>query len=70
LFSLKETKSTTIRQIGTHGLPVASILSDTKFFDIRIKHELFTGDQRNVQETPVTFNSLSRNALNKGMSFE
>ena len=51
-------------------LPLASILLDTKFFDIRIKDELFTRDQRNVQETPVTFKSLSRNALNKDMSFE
>jgi len=59
-----------IRQIGNTGLRLAYILSDTKFFDIRIKRELFARDQRNVQETPVTFKFLPRNALNKGMTFE
>jgi len=48
----------------------ACILLDTKFFDLRIKHELFARDQRNAQETSVTFQLFPRNALNKGMTFE
>jgi len=59
-----------IRQIGFTRLRLASILLDAKFFDIRIKHKLFTRDQRNVQETTVTFKSLPRNTLNEGMTFE
>jgi len=44
---------------------------DTEFFDLRIKHQLFTCDQRNVQEAPAApIKSLPWNALNKAMSFE
>jgi hypothetical protein len=44
---------------------------DTEFFDLRIKHQLFTCDQGNVQEAPAApIKSLPRNALNKAMSFE
>jgi hypothetical protein len=43
---------------------------DTKFFDSRIKHKLFTRNQRDIQETPVAFQSLPRNAINKDMTFE
>jgi hypothetical protein len=57
-------------RFDTYGPRFASILLDAKFFDIRIKDELFTRDQRNVQETPVTFKSLPRDAFNKGMRFE
>jgi hypothetical protein len=46
------------------------ILLDTKLFDIRVKYELFTRDQRNVQETTVTLESLPRQALNKGVTLE
>jgi len=45
-------------------------LLDTKFFDIRIKHELFARDQRNVQETSVTFKYSPWNAVNEDVTFE
>jgi hypothetical protein len=45
-------------------------LLDAKFFDIRIKHELFAGDQGNAQETAVTFKLFPWNALDEGMALE
>jgi hypothetical protein len=44
-------------------------LLDTKFLDIRIKYELFARDKRDLQESSVTFMSLPRNAVNKGVVF-
>jgi hypothetical protein len=43
---------------------------NTKFFEIRIEHELFARDQRNVQDTSISLDALPRDALNKGMTFE
>jgi len=65
------------RYSGSRGFKIAftqlsprPILLDTKFLNLHVKHELFTSDQRNVQETPVTFEPLPRNALNKSMALE
>jgi len=49
--------------------PVFGLL-DTKFFDIRIKHELFAGDQGDAQEIAVALKLFPRNPLDKGMAFE
>jgi hypothetical protein len=43
---------------------------DAKFFDIRIEHELFAGDQSNAQQTSVALELFPRHALDKGMIFE
>jgi hypothetical protein len=45
-------------------------LLDTKFFDICIEHQLFTGNQRDVQKAPITFQSFPWSALNKDMSLK
>jgi hypothetical protein len=45
-------------------------LLDTKFFNICIKHQLFTGNQRDVQKAPVTFQFLPWNSFNKDMSLK
>src|ERR1700680_4890691 len=37
----------------THSQCAAFALLDTKFIDVRIKHELFTGNQRNARESAV-----------------
>ena len=57
-------------RLHSHSYRHAPILLDTKFLHLRVKHELFTSDQRNVQETPVTFEPFPRNALNKRMALE
>lgn len=43
---------TAIRHTG-FTLRLACILLDTKFSNVRIKHKLFTRDQRNVQKTSI-----------------
>jgi hypothetical protein len=53
-----------------HSQCAVFALLDTKFFDIRIEHELFAGDQWNAQDTAVAFKLFPRNALDKGMTFE
>src|SRR5271154_4322943 len=45
-------------------------LLNAKFFDIRIKYELFARDQRDVQEISIALSPLPRNSLNKDMTFE
>jgi hypothetical protein len=47
---------------------VVAILLNTKFFDIRIEHELLARDQRNVYETSVSLHSFPWDTLNKGMT--
>jgi hypothetical protein len=49
---------------------LATTLLNTKLSDIRIEHELFARDQRNVQKISVSLDALPRDALNKGMTFE
>jgi hypothetical protein len=53
-----------------HSRCAVFTLLDTKFFDVRIKHELFAGDQGNAQETAATFVLFPRNALHKSVTFE
>jgi hypothetical protein len=43
---------------------------DALFLDVPIKHKPLTRDERNVQQAPLTFESLARNALNQGMTLE
>jgi hypothetical protein len=45
-------------------------LLDAKFFDIRIKHELFAGDQGNAQEIAVTLKRFPWNAFDEGVAIE
>jgi hypothetical protein len=47
--------------------PPLSRMGDTKFFEICIKHKLFTCNQRDVQKPPVGFQFFPWNALNKDM---
>jgi hypothetical protein len=46
------------------------ILSDTKSFTLALKHQPVTRDQSNVQKTPVSFKSLTRNTFDQRMLFE
>jgi hypothetical protein len=54
----------------THSQCAVFALLDTKFFDVRIKYELFAGNQGNARESAVKFVLFSRDALDKGVTFE
>jgi len=43
---------------------------NAKLFNVRVEHELFAGDERNVQKTSLPFDFFSRNALDENVTFE
>jgi hypothetical protein len=49
---------------------VRRFLIDPEFFGIPIKHKPLTRNESHVQKAPAAFDSLARDAINKGMAFQ
>jgi hypothetical protein len=45
-------------------------LTQAESLGFTVKHEPFTGDQSNLQESAIAFHPVPRNPVNEGVSFQ